>query len=158
MAKRRLDEFVEDMLVGAEAADLVDAEGRAAVEAGVDDEPSGPEAVAIEYVANYLALKAQIADLEVRAAVERQAAIEALDAERTAPGKTWVFEGLGTVAVVKGRVTEKLDRARLARAGVALAVLDAATVKTEGAPSVRISPMDPRGKAAMAAKGWQHAD
>lgn len=111
--------------------------------------------IAVEYVGTYLALKAQIADLEIAAGEARQAAIEALQATTAAPGKQWVYEGLGTVQVVKGRVTEKLDRAKLARAGVAADVLDAATVRTEGEPSVRISPWTGGPKDKLAARGWK---
>lgn len=148
-----LDEFVEKLVVDLEGREAADEEGREAVEA--DD---GPEADAVEYVADYLALKAQIADLEIRAAASRKLAVEALDAERSAPGKQWVFAGLGTVAVVKGRRTEKLSRTKLARAGVDPKVLDAATEVSESAPSVRISPWTDSPKDAMAAKGWQRAE
>lgn len=114
--------------------------------------------IALEYVGTYLALKHQIADLEVQAGEAREAAIESLDALNHPPGTEWVYEGLGVVQVVKGRVTEKLDRTRLARAGVSTEVLDAATVRTEGAPSVRISSWKGRApkspSAHMVAKGW----
>lgn len=112
--------------------------------------------VAIEYVANYLALKAQIATMEVRAAEERQAAIEALHVADEKPGKTWVYEGLGTVSIVTGRVTEKLDRAILARAGVDPALLDQATKQTRGDPSVRITAWTDKDR--LAAKGWKAGD
>lgn len=110
--------------------------------------------IALEYVGTYLALKAQIADLEADAGEARQATIEALDALAKPPGTEWVYEGLGTVQVVKGRTTEKLDRTRLVRAGVSAEVLDAATVKTEGAPSVRISSWEGRAPKSALPKGW----
>lgn len=153
--RKRLDQWVEDLAVEAEAADAVDEEAREALAA--EDEvvapPLRPEDRAVEYVGAYLALKAQIADLELKAVGARAAAIEALGAEGSTPGKQWVFEGLGIVSVVKGRVTEKLDRARLARAGVDPKVLDAATVRTEGAPTVRIAPWT-----GVAAKGWKRQE
>jgi hypothetical protein len=91
------------------------------------------------YVVAYLALQREIGVLEAKADEARAAVAEALRVEGEAPGRMWAFEGLGSVQVVKGRVSEKLDRARLARAGVAADVLDAATVRTEGKPSMRIS-------------------
>jgi hypothetical protein len=94
---------------------------------------------AVEPVAAYVALKARIAGLEAQADDAKAAVIEALRPDGAAPGKVWTFPGLATVAVVKGRVSERLDRAVLARAGVAAEVLDAATVRTEGAPTLRIS-------------------
>ena len=94
------------------------------------------EVQAVQYVATYLGIKAKIAELEREADEARDAVGDLLRGE---PGKVWEFAGLGTVAVVKGRVSEKLDRAALARAGVAAEVLDAATVRTEGEPSLRIS-------------------
>lgn len=114
----RLDRLVENMADGVAQPDM---------------------AVAVEHVGTYLALKAQIEALEERADEARAAVAEALRTADAEPGRTWTFEGLGTVQVVKGRVTEKLDRARLARHGVDPAVLDAATVRTEGKPSMRIS-------------------
>lgn len=97
------------------------------------------KAQAVEYIGTYLALKSQIAALEDRADEARSAVREILDTNVSKPGDKWVFEGLGKVEIVKGRVSEKLDRARLARAGVAAEVLDAATVRTEGEPSMRIT-------------------
>lgn len=93
---------------------------------------------AVEYVGTYLALKAQIADLEAKADEARSAVREILCPDGIKAGDKHVFPGLGRVEGVKGRVTEKLDRAKLARAGVAADVLDAATVRTEGEPSMRI--------------------
>lgn len=95
--------------------------------------------VAVEYVGTYLALKSQIAGLEARADEARAAIAEALHVDGAEPGRAWKFEGLGTVTIVKGRVSEKLDRAKLARAGVAAEVLDAATVRIEGKPSMRVT-------------------
>lgn len=102
---------------------------------------------AVEHVGTYLALKAQIAGLEAEADVAKAAACEALETASEAPGKTWDFPGLGEVQIVKGRLTEKLDRAVLARAGVDPALLDKATVRTEGKPSVRITAAKENGDA-----------
>lgn len=103
--------------------------------ADVADKAQATEA-AVDYVATYLALKDKIGRLEAEAAEAREAVGLLL---RGKPGTVWEFPGLGQVAVVKGRVSEKLDRAKLARAGVSAEVLDAATIRTEGEPSLRIS-------------------
>lgn len=95
-------------------------------------------AVAVEHVSSYRALQARIAGLEAEAKEHRQATETVLETAAFVPGACWEFPGIGVVRVVKGRVTEKLDRARLARAGVAAELLDAATVRVEGPPSVRI--------------------
>jgi hypothetical protein len=94
---------------------------------------------AAEYVSEYLQLKKEVARLDARAEELRGQVIEALGPDGAAPGKVWTFEGVGTVTVVKGRSSERLDRGRLARAGVDPALLDAATVRTEGKPSMRIN-------------------
>lgn len=94
------------------------------------------ELAAVDFVATYVELKGRIAKLEAEAAEAREAVGQLLQGE---PGAEWEFPGLATVAVVKGRVSEKLDRAKLARAGVAPEVLDAATIRTEGEPSLRIT-------------------
>jgi hypothetical protein len=95
--------------------------------------------MAVEYVGTYLALKSQIADLEAQADEARSAVREILYPDGVKAGVKHAFAGLGNVEGVKGRVTEKLDRAKLARAGVAADVLDAATVRTEGEPTMRIT-------------------
>jgi hypothetical protein len=91
---------------------------------------------AVDYVAEYLGLKRQIAALETEAQNARDAVAEILHGE---PGKEWEFPGIGSVAVVKGRVSEKLDRSVLAAAGVSKDLLDAATIRSEGEPSLRIT-------------------
>jgi len=91
---------------------------------------------AVTAVAAYVGIQAKIAELEAEAEIQRAAIKELLQGE---PGKVWAFPGLATVAMVRGRVSERLDRAALAKAGVSVQVLDAATVRTEGAPSLRIS-------------------
>lgn len=95
--------------------------------------------VAVEHVATYVAIHAQIDALETQADEAKAAALEVLQTAAAPVGHVWSFPGLATVTKVAGRKTEKLDRARLAKAGVAAEVLDAATVKTEGEPSVRIA-------------------
>lgn len=97
---------------------------------------------AVEHVGTYVALKAQIGELESQAAEAKDAAIAALQADGAPAGKTWQFPGVATVQVVKGRVTERLDRAILARFGVSAEILDKATIRTEGAPSIRITAED----------------
>lgn len=104
---------------------------RSVLEAGMEDAVQA----AVEPVATYVALKRQIGELEDRADEARAAVAEILRGE---PGRVWEFPGLATVTVVKGRESEKLDRAKLARAGIAVEVLDAATVRTVGQPSLRI--------------------
>lgn len=94
---------------------------------------------AVEYVATYVGLKAQIAGLEEKADEAKEAALEVLGADGAPVGKVWEFPGLASVTVVKGRRTEKLNRTKLAKAGVAAEVLDACTDVTEGEPSVRIA-------------------
>lgn len=91
---------------------------------------------AADAVGTYMGLKAQIDALEERKAAVRETIEQLLTGE---PGETWEFPGLATVTVVKGRVSEKLDRAKLARAGISADVLDEATVRTEGKPSLRIT-------------------
>lgn len=98
----------------------------------------GNEAAA-GYIREYLALMAAVAALEVDAQLARQAVVDALHPDGAAPGTTWKFEGAGTVVVVKGRESVKLERAKLARAGVAAEVLDAATTTTVGKPGIRIT-------------------
>lgn len=95
--------------------------------------------VAKDHVAEYLRLQREIATLKTRSEEVRTTIVEALSPDGAAPGKVWTFEGVGTVSVVKGRASETLDRAKLARAGVSAEVLDAATVRTEGKPSMRIN-------------------
>lgn len=95
--------------------------------------------VARAWVQTYLSLQVDIAALEVKAQEARDSVVEALGPDGAEPGKVWSFEGVGTVSVVKGRQSERLDRAKLARAGVDPKLLDAATVRTEGKPSMRIN-------------------
>lgn len=90
-------------------------------------------------VGEYLAIKQKIAVHETEAEEKRREIVERLQPDGAPPGTFWSFDGIGRVDVVKGRVSEKLDRARLARAGVAADVLDAATVRTEGKATMRIS-------------------
>ena len=122
------------MLMSSELHDRVKAEANMVV----------AEMLAVDYVARYLGIKAKIAALEAEAKEAREAVATLLQGE---PGKEWAFAGIGTVAVVKGRVSEKLDRAALAAGGVAKALLDAATVRTEGEPSLRISAEKPKAEA-----------
>lgn len=96
-------------------------------------------AATVEPIATYLALKAQIAGLEAEAAEAKQAACEMLGADTAEVGKTWEFPGIGTVVKTKGRRSEKLNRAKLAKAGVSAEVLDACTEVSEGEPVIRIS-------------------
>lgn len=100
------------------------------------------EAEASSYVREYLSVRAAIGKLDTLAEGLRERVIEALGPDGAAPGKVWTFDGIGTVSVVRGRVSEKLDRGRLARAGIAAEVLDAATVRTEGKPSMRINALE----------------
>lgn len=94
---------------------------------------------AVEYVAEYVALKEQIAALENRAETARKAALEVLDDGGSATvGTMWPFPGLATVTKVKGRESESLDRAVLARNGVDPALLEKATVRKKGVPTYRI--------------------
>ena len=101
--------------------------------------PPAPDVMqaAAANVAEYRALKDQIAQLETRLDAVKDELHEMLW-NGEAPGHVWPFPGLGTVRVVSGRHTSKLDRAKLAKAGVAADVLDAATVETVGEPSLRV--------------------
>ena len=91
----------------------------------------------------YLSLKRKIKELEEAAQEEKEEIRRDLFGSASVelpPGGealAWTYT-TGVVAVVKGRVSEKLDRVKLARAGVSGDVLDAATVRTEGEPSLRI--------------------
>lgn len=131
-------ELVRDVFAVADpaCAGVVSAGGARPPEEGV---LMSSEALAVEYVGTYLAIKRQIGELEEKAEEARKAVREILYPDGVSAGSRHIFEGLGTVEGVKGRVSEKLDRARLARAGIAPEVLDAATVRTEGEPSMRIS-------------------
>lgn len=93
---------------------------------------------AVEHMGAYVALKQQIDTLEDELAETRDILIKVLFPNGAAPGVSFGFEGLGTVTGMKGRVTEKLDRAVLAKAGVDPALLDKATERKESAPMVRI--------------------
>lgn len=95
--------------------------------------------LAATYIAAYLDRQRDIAALEKQAEELRESVIEALGPDGAEPGKVWGFEGVGTVSVVKGRQSEKLDRAKLVCAGVDPKLLDAATVRTEGKQSMRIN-------------------
>jgi hypothetical protein len=57
-------------------------------------------------------------------------------------GKVWEFPGVGSVQKTKGRRSLKLNRAKLAKAGVSADVLDACTEVSGGAPVIRISAED----------------
>jgi hypothetical protein len=96
-------------------------------------------AATVEPVATYLALKVQIAALEAEAAEAKRAACEMLGADTAAVGKVWEFPGVGIVAKTKGRRSEKLNRTKLAKAGVSAEVLDACTDISEGDPIIRIT-------------------
>lgn len=95
--------------------------------------------VAVEHMGTYVALKQQIDDLQDKLADARETLIEVLYPDGPEVGQDFDFPGLGSVVVAKGRVTEKLDRAVLARAGVDPKLLDSATERKEGDPSVRIT-------------------
>lgn len=92
----------------------------------------------VGHVAEYRQLHEQIKGLEAQAEEAREAVCELLNTAGAVVGAQWKFPPIGVVKVAKGRVTEKLDRAALARAGVSAEVLDAATVRTEAKPTVRI--------------------
>jgi hypothetical protein len=99
-------------------------------------------AATVEPVATYLALKAQIAALEAEAAEAKRAACEMLGTDAAEVGKVWEFPGVGSVQKTKGRRSLKLNRAKLAKAGVSADVLDACTEVSGGAPVIRISAED----------------
>lgn len=128
-------------------------EKRGAEGTGVDSEGTGRRkmtnetrlqvvAKAVKPIGDYLALKAAIKAMDAQAEELRETIVHALAADGAPAGTTWEVPGVATVTVVSGRVSEKLDRARLAKAGVAADVLDAATVRTEGKPSMRITAAD----------------
>jgi AcrR family transcriptional regulator len=94
---------------------------------------------AVEYITHYVSIMEQIRTRQEEAEHFRAAAIEALQAYTAEVGTEWRFPGLATVTKARGRVSEKLDRSKLAKAGVAAELLDAATIRTEGEPSVRIT-------------------
>lgn len=96
-------------------------------------------AATVEPLATYLGLKAQIAALEAEATEAKRAVCEMLGTEHQPVGKKWEFPGVGVVAVTKGRRSEKLNRAKLAKAGVSAEVLDACTEVSEGDPVIRIT-------------------
>lgn len=93
------------------------------------------------YLKAYMDFKEQVDRFTALAEESREAVKALLGQEK--PGTTWRFADLATVTITRGRVSEKLDRSKLAKAGVAAEVLDAATVRTEGAPSLRISAPEP---------------
>lgn len=157
----RLDEFIAGVIQDSEVERQLEAE--AAADDEVLSEATLPGtldgiSVAQAYVEDYLRCKRAIAALEIEAGTARAAVIETLATSFRQPGWTCVYEGVGTVSVVKGRVSEKLDRSRLARSGVSAEVLDGATTKTEGDPSVRIAPWTDSATDHLAARGWKREE
>lgn len=94
---------------------------------------------AVEPVGTYVAIKKQIAKLEIEADAARDEVKAVLRTDDAPVGKSWEFPGIGSVLIAKGRVTTRIDPTRLAKAGVAKEVIEAATITTEGQPSVRIA-------------------
>lgn len=94
--------------------------------------------VAVEHMGSYVALKQQIETLEADLKEAREDLIKTLFPLGPTPGLSFDFPGLGTVSGQKGRVTEKLDRAVLAKAGVDPKLLDKATERKISDPMVRI--------------------
>lgn len=102
-------------------------------------EVAGVIEAAVEPVATYVDLKKRIAALEIEADAARDEVKAVLGTADAPVGKTWTFPGIGSVLIAKGQTRSTIDPKRLAKAGVAKEVIDAATVTTEGAPSVRIA-------------------
>ncbi len=105
--------------------------------------------VAAGHMGAYVAAKQQIEVLEVDLIAAREKLIGILFPDGAVPGQRFEFDGLGTVTGMAGRVSEKMERAVLAAAGVDPALLDKATTRKESAPMVRIdvnAPARPQGE------------
>lgn len=85
----------------------------------------------------YLGLKEAMEELKEQSEGVRQQIRDYMDTDTSHEGP-YEFDTV-VVSPVKGRVTKKLDRKKLVQLGISAALLDAGTIITEGAPSIRIS-------------------
>lgn len=89
----------------------------------------------------YLDIQQTMDLLDTRASEVREELKGLLKFAEVHEPKTWEL-GKARVVWVKGRTTEKLDKAKLVQAGVTAAQLSAATTRAVGQPSMRIVPAD----------------
>jgi len=93
----------------------------------------------------YLDLQSQIEKLEeradaIRANLRVKIGFDDVKPDPANPGHNWDFPGV-RVSWVKGRTTEKLDRAKLVLAGVTAEQIEKGTVRSSFAPTMRIIPV-----------------
>lgn len=95
-----------------------------------------------ELVVEYLTIEDTIKALEAEQQSIKDRLSEALGDKE--PGQTWEYDGVGSVAFVKGRVSKKLDPKKLMLSGVTAAIIKECTVESEpGSPHLRVSGWKP---------------
>jgi hypothetical protein len=89
----------------------------------------------------YLKTQKRIKELEEQATLIKANLRSAIGFDTVVEPKTWDYEGV-KVQWVKGRVMEKLDRAKLVQAGVTKEQLEKGTVKSTYEPTMRVVSAD----------------